>query len=79
MEGEVSTGECVREESDVFGIAGQKTLNRSGVGWGWSRFRSRSRIAKELPPDPIGDHEISADGHGEDREVLVMCVPCEGV
>jgi hypothetical protein len=35
---------------------------------------SVSRIAKELPTDPIGDHEISADWHGKKREVLVMSI-----
>ncbi len=45
-----------------------------------SSVPSVSRIAKELPSDPIGDHEISADRHGEKREVLVMSVlvPREG-
>lgn len=41
--------------------------------------RFGSRVAKELPTNPVGDHEISADGHGEEREVLVMRVPCKGV
>jgi len=50
------------------GIRRSKTLNRHGV----VTFLSVSRIAKELPPDPVGDHEISAYGHGEEREVLVM-------
>ena len=36
-------------------------------------------VAKELPTDPVGDHEISADGYGEEAEVLVMRVAREGV
>ena len=62
------------------GIRRPKTLNRLGeVTLSSVLFFSFSRIAKELPSDPVGDHEISADGHGEEREVLVVCVPCEGI
>lgn len=43
------------------------------------REKVLSGVSKELPADPVGNHEISANGYGEETEVLVVRVAREGI